>query len=567
MSKIFLLLLLLISALCQNNETNETNGTNGTNATFEDFQFEPFEQFEEEDPFENMTFPNVYNLDDSNYTEVLKKYDQAYVLIYATWCSHCHLLMPDYNETANYFKEENINVTFFKIEGSKNQNASVDFVVTAFPRIFFINKGERHKFQGPRNKDGFVYFRERKLVSDFFPIQKLDELKNIKNVFETNLTILSTLKNKTTKIYQSLVEFAQKAIFIDFVSCLSDECLQKYGEDIILLKFFDEKENSYKKDYGNFEDAKYNSVQDFASIFSIETGVFATQHDINLWFEFDKKVLFYIRDSKKEEDTKYDAFFKEMGKKLRKNNTYVFIMSPDGNDIQSRIVEDLLILPEEFPCIVYYDANSGDPNSKNYIFKINSPDMNKVDEKYIFKFLRNIKEGKIRRDLYSEYPLNETKYIKGMKYVIGRDFDKEISDEKNFNVILVIYDDSESDFEINFLDVMGNLTEKYKNLPEKKLKFTILNYRLNEPRDIYIKDNVLPKAFLYTNAMKEQKLFRFTPKNESEIHIEEFENFLSQKLNWDNGEIKEEKKDEIKIEENKKETKEGAKKEEKQEDL
>jgi hypothetical protein len=291
--------------------------------------------------------------------------------------------------------------------------------------------------------------------------------------------------------------------------------------------------------------------------------VFATQHDINLWFEFDKKVLFYIRDSKKEEDTKYDAFFKEMGKKLRKNNTYVFIMSPDGNEIQSRIVEDLLILPEEFPCIVYYDANSGDPNSKIYIFKINSPDMNKVDEKYIFKFLRNIKEGKIRRDLYSEFPLNETKYIKGMKYVIGRDYDKEITDEKNFNVVLVLYEDSEGDFEINFLDVMGNITEKYKNLPEKKLKFTILNYRLNEPRDIFIKDNALPKAYLYTNAMKEQKLFRFIPKNESEIHIEEFENFLSQKLNWDNGETKEEKKDEIKTEEIKVEE-ESVKKEEEQ---
>ena len=300
MSKIFLLLFLLISVFCQN---------------FEDLQFE------EEDPNENMTYPNVYNLDDSNYTEILKKYEQAYVLIYASWCTHCHLLLPIFNETANYFKEENINVTFFKIEGSKNQNASVDFVVQAFPRIFFINKGERYKFQGPRTKEGMLYFRERKLVNDFFPIQKLDEIKNIKNVFETNLTILSTLKNKTTKIYQSLTEFAEKAIFIDFVSCLSDECLKKYGEDIILIKTFDEKENSYKKDYGNFEDAKYNSVQDFASIFSIETGVFATQHDINLWFEYDKKVIFYIRDSKKEEDIKYDSFFKEMGKKLRKNNT------------------------------------------------------------------------------------------------------------------------------------------------------------------------------------------------------------------------------------------------------
>ena len=545
MSKIFLLLLLLAFTFCQDN------------GNFEDFQYE------DEDPFGNMTFPNVYDLDDSNYTEVLKKYDQAYLLIYATWCSHCHLLMPIYNETANYFKNEKINVTFFKIEGSRNQNASVDFVVQAFPRIFFINKGERYKFQGPRTKDGMIYFRERKLVNDFFPIQNLDEIKKVHNVHQTNLSIISTLKNKTTKIYESLLEFAERAIFMDFFTCLSDECLQKYGEDIILLKNFDEKENSYKRDYGKFEDAKYNSVQDFASIYSIETGVFAKQHDINLWFEFDKKVIFYIRDSNNEEDTQYDAFFKEMGKKLRPNNTYVFIMAPDGNQIQRRIVEDLLILPEEFPCIVYYDANSGDPNSKNYIYKINNPKMKKVNDKYIYKFIRKIKEGKIRRNLYSEFPLKEPKYIKGMKYVIGRDFDKEILDEKNFNVVLVLYDDSDTEFETKFLDVMGNITEKYKKHPEKKLKFTILNYQLNEPRDIENKDNVFPVAFLYTNAMKEQKLLRFSPKNETDITIDEFEEFLREKLDWDNAEIKEEKKEEIKDNKNKEE----IKKEDKQEDL
>ena len=39
-----------------------------------------------------------------------------------------------------------------------------------------------------------------------------------------------------------LLEFADLCIFMDFVSCLSDECIQKYGEDIILFKTFDEKE-------------------------------------------------------------------------------------------------------------------------------------------------------------------------------------------------------------------------------------------------------------------------------------------------------------------------------------
>jgi hypothetical protein len=552
--KIFFFLLLILSILCEENKsTNE----------------EPIEepQFEEDDPFAKMVFPNVYNLDDSNYTSVLQKYDQAFVLLYATWCDHCHELMPIYNETANYFKQNNINVTFFKIDGSKNENASIDFVVMAFPRMFFINKGKRNKFQGPRTVEGFKYFYKRKLVDDIFEIQKLDDMKNIKNIFDTKLIMLSTIKNKTSKIYESLLEFADLCIFMDFVSCLSDECIQKYGEDIILFKTFDEKENSYKKDYGNLEDAKYDSVKDFASQYSIETGVFAKQHDINLWFEFDKKVIFYFRESDKEEDTQYDAFFKEMGYKLRKNNTYIFIASPDGNSIQSRIFNDLLILPEELPCIVYYDANSGDKISKNHIFKINKPKMKKVDEKYIYKFIRRIKEGKIRRDLYSELPLKEPKYIKGMKYVIGRDFDKEVTDVKDKNVVLILYNNVRDNYELEYLDVMGNITEKYKNHPEKKLKFTILNYHLNEPRDIDInEDYSFPKAYLYTNAMKEQKLIKFNQKNETEISIEEFDNFLRDKLKWDSEVEQNKEKEEIKNDKEKTK-KEKNKKEPKNEDL
>lgn len=552
MSKIFLFLLLLISTYCGENTTDNTTFNETINYTeaFSNF-------FEDEDPFEKMVFPNIIHLDDSNYSSILEKYDQAYLLIYSTWCAHCRQLMPIYNETANYFKENKINVTFFKLDGGISTNASVDFVVMSFPRIFFINKGNRHKYEGPRSIEGMIYFRNRKLVNDIAEIKKLDEIKNIKNIFDTNITILSTLKNKTSKIYESLKEFADLAIFIEFVSCISDECIEKYGEDILLFKDFDEKVNSYKRDYGKLEDAKYYSVKDFASIYSIETGVFATQHDINMWFEFDKKIIFYIRESDKEEYTQYDSFFKEMGFKLRKNNTYVFIMSPDGNQIQSRIFNDLLILPEEMPCIVYYDANSGDNISQTHIFKINSPDMKKVNEKYINKFITKIKEGKIRRDLFSEPPLKEPKYIKGMKYVIGRDFDKEVTDVKDSNIVLLLYQNYESDFELQFLDVMGNITEKYKNLPDKKLKFTILNYQLNEPRDIEISDYNFPKAFLYTNAMKEQKLFRFRPKNETEITIEEFENFLNDKLNLDIDDIK------IKEREEKKEENKDEKKEEK----
>jgi len=506
------------STFVENNSTNES--------VTDDFPFE------DDNSLDQYFLPNVIHLDDSNFTEVLKKYDQAYVLIYAAWCSHCHKLMPIYNETANYFKENKINVTFFKIDGGKSENASVDFGVMAFPRIFFINKGKRYQFEAQRTKEGLIYFRERKLIEDVNIIQKLDELKNIKNIYDTNLILLSTIKNKTSKIYKSFLDMAEKVMFMDFASCLSEECLQKYGEDIILFKPFDEKVNSYKKDFGKIEEANYNSVIDFASIYAIETGVFAKQHDINLWLEFDKKALFYIRESDKKEYTKYDPFFKEMGFKLRKNNTYILIMSPDGNDIQSRIFSDLLILPEELPCIVYYDPNSGDSISKTKVYKINNPDMTKVNEKYIFKFIKNIKKGKIRRDLYSEPPLKKPKYIRGMKYVIARDFDKEITDVSDRNVLLYINQEFDNPFENQFNDVMGNITEKYKN-SDLNIKFTVFNYRKNEPRDLEINDWTFPKAYLYTNAMKEKKIIKFNHVNESWVTFEEFEDFLLKNLNPD----------------------------------
>ena len=138
-----------------------------------------------------------------------------------------------------------------------------------------------------------------------------------------------------------------------------------------------------------------------------------------------------------------------------------------------------------------------------------------------------------------------------MKFVIGRDFDKEITDVKDYNVILVLYQDFKDDFELEFLDVMGNITEKYKNHPDKKLKFTILNFQKNEPRDIEIKEWTFPKAYLYTNTLKEKKLIKFTHKNETHVTIEEFENFLNEKLKIDIEDIETKEKNEVKIDKDK----------------
>ena len=518
-------------------EGGDENNTEVSNET--DIESTP-----EEDPFKDYNFTNVIHLGDLNYSSEIKKYEKLFLVFYAPWCGHCHEFIPKFVETADYCKVHDPSVKFAKIDGSKSENASMYFEINGFPSIYFIYKGEKHSFIGPRTKEGLLYFMKRKMAGDIFTITKLEELKNIQNVFNTSLILMSTVINKNAMINKSFKKFAQEAIYADFVSCISDECEKKYGEDIILFKDFDEKENRYFANYGRLEHAQNDSVRNFTSVYGVEVGEYATQHTINLAFEFEKQTIYYIRNSSNAEDVKYDPLFKQLGKELRTENIYSFVCSPDGNEIQSVIYKAFSITPDELPGIFYYDPYSDDPVNKIKLYSIRHVDMKKVNIPFLKDFIKNIKAGKIKRDLYSELP-SDKKYVNGMKYVIGKTFDEDVIDAKN-NVVLGMIEGYGSDVETQLLEILGNLTLKYQNDPEKNIKFNIMNINNNEPRDIDANAYDFPRTYLYTNAMEKKEKIRFTPKNESELHIEEFEQFLSDNLGWNNKTKTEEKAKETK---------------------
>ncbi len=119
-----------------------------------------------------------------------------------------------------------------------------------------------------------------------------------------------------------------------------------------------------------------------------------------------------------------------------------------------------------------------------------------------------------------------------MTNVIGKTFDKEVINEKN-NVFLYMFEGYYGEFD--FMDIFGNLTQKYQNDTEKKIRFKFMNINNNEPRDIDANGSDFPRAYLYTNAMDKKEVIRFTPRNMSEATLEEFETFLFDKLHWKKG--------------------------------
>ena len=115
--------------------------------------------------------------------------------------------------------------------------------------------------------------------------------------------------------------------------------------------------------------------------------------------------------------------------------------------------------------------------------------------------------------------------INGLKYVIGKTFDNDVLDEEK-NVFLGLVEDDENKKEdIAFLNILSNLTHEYKDI-----KFTYINVNKNEPRDLPVRDEIYPFGYLYTNAMEEKKIIRFSPLNKTEINEKTIRVFLDKNI-------------------------------------
>jgi len=439
---------------------------------------------------------------------------------------------------AEYCKEQNMNITFSRIDANLYPQASAEYNVSEYPTIYLLLKGKKFQYKGKRTQKLLLKFLKKKLNNDIFTINNLNEINEYIN--QSSLVLLSTIKNKSSIIYKSFYYYAFNSFDYDFLSCTSEQCYKKYGEDIILFKSFDEKENCYSKDYGELSSANIDSVDDFMSIFGIETGSFLGPIQIDMLLKYEKKkALIYVRNPSIEKDTKYDILFKELGKELRFENIYVFV-SDKGEQENTNIENAFSIAPEDIPCIIYYVQDNYNPNITLKIYSLRSLDMDKTSIKDIKQFINDVNSNKIRRDLYSQ-PVEKSVMVNGLRYVVGKTFDKYVTDEKRNVFLAIIGKEDRKDEEILFLDIMRNLTKTFEDI-----SFCYLYIGANEPRDLFVRNEIFPIGFLYTNALDEKNIIKFMPKNSSNIYQEEIEMFLKE-----NTKNKRKIKIDIKVEENK----------------
>ena len=161
--------------------------------------------------------------------------------------------------------------------------------------------------------------------------------------------------------------------------------------------------------------------------------------------------------------------------------------------------------------------------------------MKKINIESIKSFIKDVKDGKIKRDLYSEPP-SESRVEDGIKYVLGKTFDKDVLEEKKNVFLAVIEDEDYIEEEQKFLRILKKLVKKYEN----NIVFEYINISRNEPRDLNITRQPFPFGFLYINEGKpEKKIVKFKAKNVTEISENEVINFLETniKINDNNEDL------------------------------
>lgn len=559
----FLLLSLIIFSII-NNSKAEQNSTNENKTNVSNI-YEKEENDYYYDPFKNFDFGNLIWLDDTNATSEIKKYDYLYILFYSPWCEHCHIFLPEFVKASKYAEEKNLTIKFAKVDSARSLNFTEEYKVEGFPSIYLVTKTDKYFYEGQRTKEGLIKFFNRKKNNDLI---EFDSLKQIKDYVNSNsssaIVLLCTLRHPETFLYQSFLNYSKINQNIDFLTCDKDECVKEYRQDIVLFKKFDEKINKYTIDVGLISEAKIDSVKNFVGTYGIENGAVLNSYELNMMFEHKKKMLFYFRNSSLESQTKYDKIFKELGKEFRTKNIYTVVSDIAGSSVHQSIASAFVIVSKDLPTILYYDLNPNQNETDSaYIYSLRSVSKEELTKEYIKEYINKIKKGKIKKDLFSEPTLDNYDF-NGVRYVIGRTYDKSVIEEKNNVLIMFIEGNIICNECDKILGIMRNLTKKYP-VEEKKIIFSYIDAGKNQPRDINLENETVPLILLYTNAMEEKKIIKFAHKNFTEIKEGEMEDFLSENLKWKKEDKNKDNNKTFKSEEIKIEIKEEKKKDEKDE--
>lgn len=79
-----------------------------------------------------------------------------FIFFGAPWCGHCKKLAPQFNEAAKLVKEQQLPVSFAKVDCTTEPSTCKRFSVKGYPTLYYISRGRMVQYSGARDAQSIV---------------------------------------------------------------------------------------------------------------------------------------------------------------------------------------------------------------------------------------------------------------------------------------------------------------------------------------------------------------------------------------------------------------------------
>jgi hypothetical protein len=74
------------------------------------------------------------------------------------WCPHCRTAKPEFQALGTTKTIGGQSVTMQYVDPEKETEAAKGFELSGYPTFYLVHQGQKHRYQGPRTKEGFEQF-------------------------------------------------------------------------------------------------------------------------------------------------------------------------------------------------------------------------------------------------------------------------------------------------------------------------------------------------------------------------------------------------------------------------
>ena len=414
-------------------------------------------------------------------------------------------IIKEFNKAAHLSLDKKLPYKFFKVDIQKYDKIKENINP---PTIKIYTDKKIKLYDAPYDSIKILRYLNKELNGVVFKANSIEEINTFKNEYQLNFLLVSTLDENDSD-YEIFEKFTKiTGSFSDSVNCISNECINEYGKNsIMLIKNYDEKKVKLE---GKIT---LNSLHNLIKDYSLEIGGQINKYSFTIITYYNLTSLIYFRDENNKEQLEKDIILKEIGKE---NSSLKFFKTDIKGDEFSIELSDFFLLNEkELPTIQIFDP------SKYYNYVIKTKEITKES---IEEFIKEFKEGKLERELNSDAIPEQDVY--SFNTIVGKTFKKIVLQSNKPYLVIFIKNNKKTCPEcIKAAKVFHRVSDKYmKDLKDERFKMGAIDLIYNEVnREI----KEIPLISFYNVPGKNEPIdFK------GDFNKKELEEFISETLGW-----------------------------------